>query len=286
VRNGRHVLCEKPLALNLADAVEMLEAAEAAGVRHMTAFTYRFVPAMRYMKRLVDDGFIGRPLHFRAQRFQDWGRRHLGWRQVMATAGSGELGDMLSHRIDYAHYLVGPIVRVVAHTKRLFETRTDGAGMEHASDVEDWVACLAEFEGGAATGVFESTKAAVGRGDGSFSRDWCELNGTEGSLVYRLERPHQLDVARSGEGEGLRTIPVPAELLKPAGSPRDVSNDEPLQGFRYDQDFEFLQAIREGRPCSPSFHDGVRVQAVMEAILRSARDGCWRDVPPTPAPPP
>lgn len=284
-RSGRHVLCEKPLALNLADALEMLEVAEASGVRHMTAFTYRFVPAMRYMKRLIDDGFIGRPQHFRAQRFQDWGRRHLGWRQVMATAGSGELGDMLSHRLDYAHYLVGPIARLVSQTKRLFETRMDAAGVEHASDVEDWVACLAEFEGGTATGVFESTKAAVGRGDGSFSRDWCEVNGTEGSLVYRLERPHQLDVARAADGPGLETVEVPAEFLKPFGSPRDVSKDDPLQGFRYDQDYEFLQAIGEGRPCTPSFHDGVRAQAVMDAILRSAREGCWVDVPRTPAPP-
>ena len=87
----------------------MYRAAEAAGVRHMTAFTYRFVPAMRYMKHLVDAGDIGTPFHFRAQRFQDWGDRPMGWRQVKKLAGSGEMGDMLSHRIDYAHHLIGPI---------------------------------------------------------------------------------------------------------------------------------------------------------------------------------
>ena len=91
------------------EAVKMLHAAEKAGVRHMTAFTYRFVPAMRYMAHLVKSGFIGRPYHFRSCRLQDWGTRAVGWRQVAELAGSGELGDMLSHRIDYAHLLVGPI---------------------------------------------------------------------------------------------------------------------------------------------------------------------------------
>src|SRR5438270_9137200 len=91
----KHVLCEKPLALNFPAAREMYEAAEAARVRHMTAFTYRFVPAMRYTKYLVDSGAVGEPYHFRAQRFQDWGTRGLGWRQKLELAGSGELADML-----------------------------------------------------------------------------------------------------------------------------------------------------------------------------------------------
>ena len=114
VAAGKHVLCEKPLALNFADALQMYRAAEAARVVHMTAFTYRFVPAMRYMKHLVDRGDVGAPYHFRAQRFQDWGDRALGWRQRKDLAGTGELADMLSHRIDYAHYLVGPFARLVA----------------------------------------------------------------------------------------------------------------------------------------------------------------------------
>ena len=101
----------------------MYRAAEDSGICHMTAFTYRFVPAMRYMKHLVDSGAIGSPIHFRAQRFQDWGDRPLGWRQVRALAGTGELGDMLSHRIDYAHHLVGPIKRLVARMRTFVPTR-------------------------------------------------------------------------------------------------------------------------------------------------------------------
>src|SRR5947207_3472980 len=140
VAAGKHVMCEKPLALNYDDAREMYEAAEAAKVRHMTAFTYRFVPAMRYTKHLIDTGAIGEPVHFRAQRFQDWGTRALGWRQRKDLAGSGELADMLSHRIDYAHHLIGPIARLVADLKNFVPARGG-----QPSDVDDWVALLCEF---------------------------------------------------------------------------------------------------------------------------------------------
>src|SRR5207244_4466504 len=115
---GKHVLCEKPIAMNYPESVHMLKAAQKANVRHMTAFTYRFVPAMRYMAHLVHSGAVGQPYHFRANRLQDWDARPLGWRQVQRLAGSGELGDMLSHRIDYGHLLIGPISRVVGRTRR------------------------------------------------------------------------------------------------------------------------------------------------------------------------
>src|SRR5690606_14740319 len=120
--SGRDALWEKRLALTVRAAAAMLAAAERAGVRHMTAFTSRFVPAMRYMHHLVTSGAIGAPRHFRAQRFQDWGRLALGWRQRMAEAGSGEIGDMLSHRLDFAHHLVGPIARVMAKTHCVWKT--------------------------------------------------------------------------------------------------------------------------------------------------------------------
>jgi predicted dehydrogenase len=272
VAAGKHVLCEKPLAMSHAEALGMLRAAESAGVRHMTAFTYRFVPAMRYMAHLVAAGAIGRPYHFRANRFQDWGSRALGWRQVKALAGSGELGDMLSHRIDFAHILVGDIRRLVADTRRFVDDRGG-----QPSELEDWVAMLAEFASGA-TGVLESTKLATGRGEGGTSRDYCEVNGDSGTLVYLLERPNEIQIGKRGES-GLRTVAVPKEFLKLPGSPRDPGAGDPLVTFRYDQDVEFVHAIVEQRPCRPSFADGVNVQAVMDAALESARDRRWVDVP-------
>src|SRR3954465_15904522 len=158
----KHVLCEKPIAMNYGEALGMYEAAEKAGVRHMTAFTYRFVPAMRYLAHLVKSGGIGQPYHFRAQRFQDWGDRNLGWRQVKKLAATGELGDMLSHRIDFGHLLIGPVARLAARLKRFIDVR-QGA----PSDLEDWVSIIADYQSGT-TGVLESTKLATGRGEGHY----------------------------------------------------------------------------------------------------------------------
>lgn len=268
---GKHVLCEKPIAMNYAESLTMYQAAEAAGVRHMTAFTYRFVPAMRYMTHLAKTGAVGQPWHFRANRFQDWGTRPLGWRQVERLAGSGELGDMLSHRLDYSQILVGPISRLVASTRRYLDER-DG----QISDLEDWVSIIAEFENGV-TGNFESTKLATGRGEGGSSQDYCELNGSDGTLVYFLGRPLELQVGRKG-GSGLETVPVPAEFLKVPGSPRDPQSGDPLVTFRYDQDFEFIEAILNQRPCQPSFRDGARVQAIIDAALLSAQQRRWVEV--------
>jgi predicted dehydrogenase len=274
-RAGKHVLCEKPLALTLSDAREMQAAAQAAGVRHMTAFTYRFVPAMRYMRHLIAQGAIGVPLHFRAWRFQDWGRRALAWRQQAALAGTGELGDMMSHRLDYAHFLVGPLVRVAAMTHRVWDEREDADGRRSPSDVEDWVGVVGTFDRGA-TAVLESTKTATGRGEGSDGEDFCEVNGTHGTAIYRLGDPHHLQIAR--KGGRLEREAVPPDWLKVPGSPRDPNAGDARQTVRYDQNVEFIQAIADDRPCDPSFADGVRVQAVMEAIVQSAREGRVVDV--------
>lgn len=270
---GKHVLCEKPLAMNLGEAREMAWAAGRAGVRHMTAFTYRFVPAMRYMTHLIKAGKIGQPYHYRSCRLQDWDARNLGWRQVASLAGSGELGDMLSHRIDFAQMLVGPLRRVVAQTRRYFDQRGG-----QPSDLEDWVAILGEFDHHA-TAVLESSKVATGRGEGWRSQDYCEVNGSEGSLVFYTERWNELQVGKRG-GTQLETIRLPEEFLKYPGSPRNPQEGDPLITFRYDQAFEFVQAIREGRDCQPSFADGARAQAVMEAALVSARTSSWQAVPP------
>lgn len=271
IAEGKHVLCEKPIAMNLAESRRMYEAAEARGVRHMTAFTYRFVPAMRYMEHLTATGFIGRPYNFRAARFQDWGDRYLGWRQAKKTAATGEMGDMLSHRIDYGHVLLGRMARVVGKTRRFIDTRGG-----KPADVEDWVGVIAEFEVGA-TGMLESTKLATGRGEGAKSQDYCEVNGEEASLVYNLSMPLEVLVGKRG-GSGLEKLAVPREFLKHPASTRDPSAGDPLITFRYDQDAEFIDAIRNNRPCWPSFADGARTQAVMDAVLTSEAQQKWVDV--------
>lgn len=268
---GKHVLCEKPLALNAQDANQMADAAEKAGVCNMTAFTYRFVPAMRYLHDLVKRGDLGQPYHFRSCRLQDWGSRNLGWRQVKKLAGSGELGDMLSHRIDFAHFLVGKIARLVAQLKLLVPVRQG-----QPSDLEDWVAILAEFENGA-SGVLESSKLASGRNESWRSLDSVEINGTERSFVFITGEWNKLQTGKAG-GPGLETIPVPEEYWRWPGSPRDPRVGDPLVTFRYDQAWEFIDAIRQQRPCRPSFRDGAQAQAVMDAAMKSSEIKAWVDL--------
>src|SRR5881628_1455896 len=139
----------KVVALCDSDPATLQRASQQAGVRHMTAFTYRFVPAMHYLSHLVKRGDLGQPYHYRSCRLQDWGTRNLGWRQAKKLAGAGELGDMLSHRIDFAHLLFGPMKRLVASLKQWHPVR-GGA----PNDLEDWAAIIAEFQSGA-TGVLE-----------------------------------------------------------------------------------------------------------------------------------
>ena len=107
-----HVLCEKPLGMDFAQTREIYARGKASGRRHMTAFTYRFVPAMNYIRHLVQTGALGAIRHARFQRLQDWGECAIGWRQYKRYAGSGELGDMGIHRIDFAEDLLGPIEAV------------------------------------------------------------------------------------------------------------------------------------------------------------------------------
>ena len=268
---GKHVFCEKPLAMNFAEGRRMYQAAESARVRHMTAFTYRFVPAMRYFKHLVDGGAVGTPYHFRSCRLQDWGQRSVGWRQVAKLAGSGEIGDMLSHRIDFAHLLFGPMTQVMART-RIFHPVRGG----QPSDLEDWVVIVSDFASGA-TGVLESSKIATGQGESMYSQDHVELNGSEGSLRYDTQRPHEILIAKK-EGKSFTRVDIPREFLVWPGSPRDPKQGDPLFVFRYDQNYEFIDAIRNERPCFASFFDGALVQGIIDAALRSEQERKWVDV--------
>jgi predicted dehydrogenase len=270
-RHGKHVLCEKPLALNYEDAQAMADAAEKAKIRHMTAFTYRFVPSMRYLHHLVQQGELGQPYHYRSCRLQDWGTRNLGWRQQKRMAGTGELGDMLSHRIDFAHHLIGPMKRLVASTRNLTPVR-DGA----PNDTEDWVAILAEFKNDA-TGVLESSKLASGRNESWRSLDYVEVNGSEATFEFTTGKWNELQYGKRG-GPVLQPRAIPPEFFVWPGSPRDPGNGDPLVAFRYDQAVEFVNAIREQRPCAVTFHDGARAQAVMSAALQSAETGQWMNL--------
>jgi len=289
VAAGKHVLVEKQLAMDYAEAVTMYEAAERAGVRHMTAFTYRFVPAMRYLKHLLGAGTIGLPRHVRVARLQDWPEVDIGWRQRKGLAGSGEVGDMGAHRIDFCHDLIGPIASVVSLTRTFVPERRGRDGALVPTDVEDFAAIIAEFAPG--VGVSEGTVASFdlskltkGRGMGGQGVDDFEVYGTEGTLIYHLNRPNELEIGRP-DGS-METVPVPREFLVYPGSPRVPNEGDPTTIFRYDEDFVFVQAIADGRPAVPSFYDGMRCQAVIDAVLQSTAERRWVDVAGVPAAPP
>jgi predicted dehydrogenase len=276
-RGGKHVMCEKPLGLNPGEVHEMYTAARDAGVVHMTAFTYRFAPSMRYLKHLVASGALGEPRHFRSQRFLDWPETSWGWRQYQRLAGAGDLFDMTIHRIDFAQDLLGRIARVTGALAR-FAPRTttkDGAACE-PSDVDDWSSILGEFECGA-TGVWEGTTLAKGYGRKGFGHEWAEINGAEGSAVYQLHEPNTILVGKTGQD--LAPVAVPREFLKPQDSPRDPSQGEPATVFRYDLVWEFVSAITEGRGAVPDFYDGLKAQIVAGAVIDSYRERKWVEIP-------
>lgn len=274
-RSGKHVMCEKPLGLNAGEVKVMVEACRASGVVHMTAFTYRFAPSMKYLRHLVKSGQLGTPRHFRSQRFLDWRETSWGWRQYRDRAGAGDLFDMTIHRIDLALDLMGPLERVCGAVARFAprDKTVDGQACP-PSEVDDWSALIGEFRSGA-TGVWEGTTLAKGYGRDGFGHEWAEVNGSEGSAVYRLHEPNVILLGKTGSD--LAPVDVPAGFLKPAGSPRDPSQGAPATVFRYDLVWEFVSAIVEGRDATPSFVDGLNAQIVADAVLDSHSRRSWVD---------
>ena len=157
---GKHILCEKPLGIDAAEAEEMYLEADRAGVVHMTAFTYRFAPAMRYLKHLLESGALGEPRHFRSQRFLDLPETHWGWRQYKALAGAGDLYDMTIHRLDLGMDLLGPLHWICGAVARFAERDQTAEGKPcPPSEVDDWSSMIGEFREGA-VGVWEGTTLA------------------------------------------------------------------------------------------------------------------------------
>jgi predicted dehydrogenase len=277
-RAGKHVMCEKPLGLSAGEVREMYEAARDAGVVHMTAFTYRFAPSMRYLRHLLKSGSLGTPRHFRSQRFLDWPETSWGWRQYRARAGAGDLFDMTIHRIDFAIDLLGPIERVCGAVARFAPRDRTGDGRPcPPSEVDDWSCLIGEFASGA-TGVWEGTTLAKGYHRDGFGHEWAEVNGSDGSAVYRLHEPNTILLGKTGQD--LAPVTVPAEFLKPEGSPRNPEDGAPATVFRYDLMWEFISAIVERRAAVPSFLDGLNAQIVADAVLESHARRTWIEIPP------
>lgn len=279
-KHGKHVMCEKPLALSASEVRQMYHAARDNNTIHMTAFTYRFAPSMLYMKHLLKKGDLGDPRHFRSQRFLDLPETSWGWRQYKKLAGAGDLFDMTIHRIDFAIDLLGPI-KSISGAVAQFSKRDKKENGERCepSEVDDWSALIGEFDCGA-VGVWEGTTVAKGYKLKGFGHEWAEINGSEASAVYRMHDPNHLLFGKSG-GD-LEPIVVPDDFLKPKDSPRDPKNGEPGTVFRYDLVWEFVSAIVDKRKAIPCFYDGLRAQIVADAVLESQQKRAWIDIPDEP----
>lgn len=276
VQAGKHVMAEKPLGVNFGEARDMYRAAVKHGVRHMTAFTYRFAPSMIYLRHLLKTGALGVPRHFRSQRFLDWPETSWGWRQYKHLAGAGDLYDMTIHRIDFAQDLLGPIQSVCGAVKTFVprDKTPDGKPCE-PSDVDDWSAMIGRFENGA-VGVWEGSTLMKGHHNNGVGFEWAEVNGSEGSAVYQLVEPNFILIGK--HGGSMEKVPVPPEFLKPQGSPRNPADGKPSTVFRYDLVWEFVSAIVEGRDAAPGFDHGASAQAVADAVLQSSAEGRWVDL--------
>ncbi len=276
IRGGKHVMCEKPLGLNYTESAEMYRAARDADLRHMTAFTYRFAPSMRYVKHLVESGALGDPRHFRSQRFLDWPETSWGWRQSKKLAGAGDLFDMTIHRIDFAQDLLGPIKSICGAVAQFVprDQTADGQPCE-PSEVDDWSSLIGQFENGA-VGVWEGSTLMKGYHNNGFGYEWAEVNGSEGSAAYQLTDPNNILIGKPGKT--MEKLPVPDEFLVIAGSPRKPHEGVPSTVFRYDLVYEFISAIVEKRDAIPGFDHGASAQLVADSVLESFEKRTWIDI--------
>jgi predicted dehydrogenase len=280
-RNGKVVWCEKPLANSLAEAEEMVESVVEAGVFHALFHNYRFCPAIQLARRMIDEGAVGEVRHFRAVYLQDWmsdPSTPMVWRLKREFAGSGAHGDLNSHLIDLARFLVGEIEEVCGMFKTFVTERpiAEGSSEKDVVDVDDAALFLARFAGGA-VGSFEATRFALGRKN----HNRIEINGSKGSIVFNLERMNELEFYDGGDKNGLRGF-------------RTIQATEPSHPFvsawwppghiiGYEHTFinlvaDGLARMARGENPSPNFEDGLQCQRVLHAVEASAGHGGWAQV--------
>ncbi|NBD24859.1 Gfo/Idh/MocA family protein [Paenibacillus glycinis] len=291
-RAGKHILCEKPLAMSVEEARRMLEAVNEAGVVHMICHNYRFVPAIQYAKKLIDAGKLGGIYHIRANYLQDWiidPNFPLVWRLKKEVCGSGALGDLAAHSIDLARYLVGEFKEVNGMLETFVKERPIGemsgglsasatgtGGALGTVDVDDASIFMARFESGA-VGVFEATRFAGGNRNGNR----FEINGTKGSIRWDMEQMNTLHYYSADDEagqQGFRAINCQEEVHPFAGA-----YWPPAHIIGYEHTFinlfaELMDGIANGINPAPNFEDGLRNQMVLEAVQRSAEAGRWVSV--------
>jgi predicted dehydrogenase len=279
---SKHIICEKPMAMNASEARAMLDAAQAADIKHMVAFNYRRVPAITLARQMIEEGKIGRVFHFNAVYYQDWlvdPDFPYVWRHDKKVAGSGAHGDMNAHIVDLARFLVGEIEAVCGADEVFITERklANGSGMGKVT-ADDALFSLARFCSGA-LGSFMATRFASGRKN--YLR--FELFGSEGSLLFNLERLNEIQYytrSETGCEQGFRTI-----LATESDHPYINKWWPPGHIIGWEHTFiheigDLLTAIGTDKPITPDFYDGLRNQQVLDAMQISVEKKTWIEVAP------
>jgi predicted dehydrogenase len=283
-KNGKHILCEKPLANNLDEAKEMRDAVEKAGVKHCCGYSYRFTPSLALARQLVLESRIGRIHHVFVRYAQDWitdPNFGMVWRFDKKIAGSGPLGDLSAHSIDATRFVTGlNFKEVTGNLQTLIKERpldsNNPEGPKGQVTVDDVAQFLVNFEGGA-TGCFESTRLATGRKN----YNTIEVNGEKGSIVWNFEDQNYLmyyDNTQSPKEAGFRKINATHDVHPYGGGWWPQGH-----GIGYADSFvmevaEFVKSIVADTSFNPNFEDGVKCQEVLEAIEESANLRKWVEI--------
>ncbi len=283
---GKMILCEKPLAMDVAQGEQMCQAVEKAGVANMVWYNYRRVPAVTLAKQLIDQGRLGRIFHYRANFLQDWtiaedvpqGGEAL-WRLDVDAAGSGVTGDLLAHCIDTALWLNGSIKNVTAMTETFVKERVHSeTGKMQPVGIDDACAFMCRFDNGS-LGLFESTRYARGHK----ALYTFEINGEKASIRWDLHDLHRLEYFDHGDDgvvRGWRNVHVTDH-----GGEHPYMDHWWVPGLQigYEHSFvhqvaDFLKGLDEGEPAGPTFRDALETQKVCDAVLSSAKSTAWADV--------
>ena len=272
---GKHVLCEKPLALDGDGAHRLCQAASASGLVTQVGFVYRQWPGVAMARKLIDEGAIGDVRTARAQFLLDYNGNPdipMSWRFDRNRAGSGALGDVGSHCIDLLQYLAGPISHVAARMQTFIPRRTAPDGSLVDVSVDDQTEILADFENGASGTILASWAGTGHKCDLGF-----EVIGSRGSVSFSWERSNELrfyDSTDPADRQGYRTI-----LVGPAHPGADGIHTVAAQGLGYTDAFAIaarntLRNLAAGRVLSgPTFVDGLRVAEVTDAVIQAAASG-------------
>ncbi len=272
MQGGAHVLCEKPLAMNRDEAVEMVEIARASGRAAITGFNWRYAPAMQRFAEMARAGWLGRVFHVNARWLHGrWAAREAAatWRMDRSQAGHGAMGDQGVHLIDMMRWLFGDFTRVVAQSAIAYPARHAPRGA--APDAEDHCSVNAELASGAQV-AFTVSRVAHGVNEHSI-----EAYGADGALSLRMGRSGkdwhtgELRAARSGEDFTRVDVASTAAFAADTDAREILGRTTVAPMVR-----EMLAAIERREPASPSLEDGMQAQAVLDAVLASVLSGTWQ----------